>query len=36
VAASDDRVPFTEADREEFFLLSVLAPAQRDKWTALK
>ncbi len=36
VAGSDDRLPFTEEDREEFFLLAVLAPAQRDEWTALK
>ncbi|MCI0723444.1 MAG: PSD1 and planctomycete cytochrome C domain-containing protein [Acidobacteria bacterium] len=36
VASSDDRLPFTEEDREEFFLLSVLAPAEKDEWTALK
>jgi Protein of unknown function (DUF1549)/Protein of unknown function (DUF1553)/Planctomycete cytochrome C len=33
---SDDRLPFTEEDREEFFLLAALAPQEREEWRALK
>lgn len=36
VASSDDRLPFTEEEREEFFLLAVLAPQEREEWMALK
>ncbi|MEW5977749.1 MAG: PSD1 and planctomycete cytochrome C domain-containing protein [Acidobacteriota bacterium] len=36
VAGSDDRLPFTEEEREEFFLLAVLAPREKEEWMALK
>ncbi len=36
VASSDDRLPFTEEEREEFFLLSVLVPKEKDEWLALR
>jgi len=36
VASSDDRLPFTEEEREDFFLLSVLVPKEKNEWLALK
>jgi len=36
VASSEDRLPFTEEERDEFFLLAALAPPAREEWMALK
>jgi hypothetical protein len=36
VADSEDRLPYSEEDREEFFLLAVFAPADREAWNSLK
>ncbi len=36
VASSEDRLPYSEEDREEFFLLSVLTPSEKEEFQGLK
>jgi hypothetical protein len=36
VASSEDRLPYAEQDREEFFLLAVFSASEREEWRALK
>ncbi len=36
IASSEDRLPYTEQDREEFFLMAVLSASEREEWQSLK
>lgn len=36
IASSEDRLPYADADREDFFLLAVCSVSQKKEWHALK
>ena len=36
ISSSDDRLPYAEQEREEFFLLAVFSPSERGEWQTLK
>lgn len=36
VAGSEDRLPYAEQDREEFFLMAVFSASEREEWRILK
>ncbi len=36
ISSSDDRLPYAEQEREEFFLLAVFSPSEREEWRSLK